>query len=353
MTRITAKNIEKILRQRLQEAVYADGVLPSERSLANEFGVARPTVRKALDALLHSGIIARRKNGRLQNEHPECNKMRVGYFIPVLNSDNYYAHYLALEQAAEDTAVQIQTVFYGSWHDPVLCESYNIVDALILIPCSDLPEWMIRKLHSLKKPILILEWDLSKLGFLSFSLFPRHGLRVLLNYLIEQGYHDIDLLSVIPLNPVAKTRREEWRNAIAEVSGTGRFWDFSSNGGVLPFQELRRIFRKHIQDGAFDFRRPLLCVTMAAATVFARAARDCGLTAGIDYSLAAFDGELQAEYHTPAITSLERTDPYSYFKYYLDWLQRSVPWEGSLFWEADQVILQKGESIILSKNTER
>lgn len=47
-----------VLRQRLDEGRFADR-LPSEQALTHEFGVARVTVRKALERLVHEGRIVR------------------------------------------------------------------------------------------------------------------------------------------------------------------------------------------------------------------------------------------------------------------------------------------------------
>lgn len=51
-----------LLRQRLLDGVYgADEPLPGENALAQEYGVSRLTVRRALDALATEGLISRRQ----------------------------------------------------------------------------------------------------------------------------------------------------------------------------------------------------------------------------------------------------------------------------------------------------
>ena len=47
-----------VLREQLAEGCYAGGV-PAEMRLVEQFGVARVTVRKALERLAHEGLIAR------------------------------------------------------------------------------------------------------------------------------------------------------------------------------------------------------------------------------------------------------------------------------------------------------
>lgn len=51
-----------ILENRIVKGVYKEGdVLPSEMSLMEEFGVSRVTVRQAMDKLIHSKLISRKR----------------------------------------------------------------------------------------------------------------------------------------------------------------------------------------------------------------------------------------------------------------------------------------------------
>jgi DNA-binding GntR family transcriptional regulator len=52
------EQITQELRERLEQSVYEVGMfLPAERSLAEEFGVSRPTLRKALVPLIEAGLL--------------------------------------------------------------------------------------------------------------------------------------------------------------------------------------------------------------------------------------------------------------------------------------------------------
>jgi DNA-binding FadR family transcriptional regulator len=60
MARIKATDITTILRDRIEEGVWrTDDALPNERLLAQEFGVARNTVRNALQSLEAEDLISR------------------------------------------------------------------------------------------------------------------------------------------------------------------------------------------------------------------------------------------------------------------------------------------------------
>lgn len=53
--------VEITLAERIRSGVYADGLLPAERVLAEEFKVARVTIRHALRRLEERGLIARQQ----------------------------------------------------------------------------------------------------------------------------------------------------------------------------------------------------------------------------------------------------------------------------------------------------
>jgi DNA-binding FadR family transcriptional regulator len=60
MARIKATDITTILRERIEEGVWhTNETLPTERLLAEEFGVARNTVRSALQTLENEDLISR------------------------------------------------------------------------------------------------------------------------------------------------------------------------------------------------------------------------------------------------------------------------------------------------------
>ena len=90
----------------------------------------------------------------------------------------------------------------------------------------------------------------------------------------------------------------------------------------------------------------LLATSWPAAQIFVRAAADLGLRAGEDYSLALIDGENQAEFHVPAITSLERIDLTEHFRRYLRWMRSGEAWSGELYCEITEYRLHRGESVI-------
>jgi len=56
--RVTGQDITRILRERLESRQYATGdFLPPERQLSKEFGVTRPTLRRAMEPLVKEGLL--------------------------------------------------------------------------------------------------------------------------------------------------------------------------------------------------------------------------------------------------------------------------------------------------------
>lgn len=349
----TAQKIATALRQRLSEGGYPDDILPSERNLASEFGVARPTVRRALEDMVADSVLLRLENGRLKLASDGSELMQVGYFYPSLGSWNFENQYLTLSEIAGPFNMKIRPIYYDSWNDPAFTEGVDSVDAVILNPRPNIPDLLVRKLRNCGKQIWVLEYDYSEYGFPSLTFFPDRAVDLLLDYLYEQGFRDVDLVNVTPKGNSITNRFIRWQAFLDRTGGKGQYWDFSLTDGHLPFCELCDIMRHRIEDGAFDLNRLILSTTIAGATIFLRAAADLGLYAGKDYSLASINGERHAELNVPAITSVDSAKSHPYFRNYLQWLASGKPWEGALFQEADDYRLIPGESIIRSKNNSR
>ncbi len=342
----TSQKIAEVLRQRLGSGGYPENLLPSERDLAAELGVSRPTLRRALESMLEDDILHRQENGRLKLNGHDRRLKQIGYFYPSLGSWHYEEQYQLLSGIAGEFGMKIRPIYYDFWADPALTEGFEAVEAIILHPRPNIPDWLIRKLQNCGKPVWVLEYDYSGHGFPSLHFFPDRTIGKLLDYLASEGFRDMELINITPRSSAIDNRIFAWEKALRTSGGKGRFCDFSLADGHLPFRELRDIMRRRIQDSFFDMNRLILTTTIVGATVFLRAAADLGLAAGRDYSLASIGSEMHAEMNVPAITSIDSANPLPYFRRYLQWLAGGGPWEGELLWEADDCTLIEGESII-------
>ena len=84
--------IRETIAQRIYEGVYAaDDAIPSERTLATEFGVSRTTVRQALQDMADNGILYPVRGSGYYIRHPDLSAKRIG----VLVSGNSYSEIFA------------------------------------------------------------------------------------------------------------------------------------------------------------------------------------------------------------------------------------------------------------------
>ncbi len=341
--RTTFKHIAELLTTRLGTGFYMEDLLPSERELAIEFSVSRPTIRRALNQLLADGLLQRREHGRLAGAHP---KLLAGFFFPAMVSRDNAAQYEMLKLCAEEFNVRIRPIFYASWHDPSLTEGIAASEAIIVIPQQIPPNWMIQKLRQCGKPVLMLECDLSEYGLLSFDLFPKANVERLLQYLLDQGFRDMNLLNISHNDIVVNQRRAMWQGWLNRHNGNGRFFEFLVPNRVQESDELRLLFRESIVSGAFPLDKLVLCATFPAAQLLVRAAADVGLVAGQDYSVACIDGEMQAAISYPSITAIERANARMFYQRFFQYMVSGKVWSGSLYEANPEIILIKGESII-------
>lgn len=342
----TAQKIAAVLQQRLSTGGYPNDILPSERNLASEFGVARPTMRRALEEMISGAILCRLENGRLKLNADGQDLMQIGYFYPSLGSWDYEAQYLALVDVAGPLNMKVRPIYYESWHDSVFTEGVELVDAVILHPRPNIPDLLVRKLQNCGKKIWVLGYNYSQYGFPSLNFFHDQAVNKLLDYLYNEGFRNMDLINITPKSNAISNRIDQWQAFLDRIGGKGQFRDFSLADGHLPFYELRTIMRHRIETGVLDLNRLILTTTVVGATVFLRAAADLKLHAGKDYSLASIGSEMYAEMNVPAITSVDSANPIPYFRSYLQWLASGEPWRGKLFQEADDCKLITGESII-------
>ena len=96
--------LEQDLRDRIRAAEFPGGApLPTEQRLCEAYGVSRITVRRALDSLLSSGLIARRQGvGTFVNEPGETVKSLK--LIGSLDDLNSYGAELSYKVVAKETA---------------------------------------------------------------------------------------------------------------------------------------------------------------------------------------------------------------------------------------------------------
>ena len=113
-TKSVADQVEEILRQRIQNAVYLPGSrIPSESDLSDELGVSRATVRTVLAKLAVTGLIVRRQgDGTYVNAHVRevlAHAGNIWDLVSLIENNEYKASIRSLsiaQRAATEKEVQ-------------------------------------------------------------------------------------------------------------------------------------------------------------------------------------------------------------------------------------------------------
>lgn len=323
-----------MLKTRILHGDYSLKPVPSERKLAEEFGINFMTVRRSLRLLESEGFLVRQPNGRLSVAGgPAAGKrhfnlamlMPAGGFQPIERSR------IELEQAAQEFSASIRPVVYTHWNDSVLLESVSTFDGVFFYPFeSDPPEELIQKFRAAKRPVVALDHDFSAFGIPSIQFYPPIFVSKLLDHLREQGHECVGCLNTQSSNTETLARIAQWRFWSRLHGNAGRLVDqpvaFQGSTG----HKAREVMRETLatQPGP---ETAWFCVTMGAALGLLRAMADLNLRPGTDLSVCVVNGAGLADLLVPSITALEQPDMLPYYKYVLDWMTSGgVEWEGPL-----------------------
>src|SRR5437867_4469866 len=97
------KRVADTLRKRILDGNYAIRPIPSERQLAEEFGVNYMTVRRGIQVLEKGQLLVRQPNGRMQvkhNQHGGKEHLNFAFLMPTLASHALEVWRAAIERAA-------------------------------------------------------------------------------------------------------------------------------------------------------------------------------------------------------------------------------------------------------------
>lgn len=335
----------ELLLKRIEEGdLLLKGQLPSERRLADETGMSRTTIRKALQQLFDDGVLAR--NGRSRAhvaEGADARKKRpvVAFLVPVLFSRDHSMWWDAVVTVFEGVDVILQPLSYVHLEDPVVHEAISNYDGVFFIaPGENLPRWLADKMADAPSRTVVLGQNETECGFVSVELFPSAAESKLLDHLIALGHRRIDCINTQPDDHAIAERVNGWERYLQEkgVSGVMR-----SQPSAKPLLSAYDLVSRLLREGHL-IGTALFCTTGPCAIGTMRALKEVGLEIGRDVSVCAVNDEGIGRYLLKSLTALESRARPLYLRRAAEWMLSDEPWEGSLLVQPKDVPLFVGES---------
>jgi DNA-binding LacI/PurR family transcriptional regulator len=212
------KILEDTIRQRIKDQVYM-GKIPSERNLADEFGVSYMTVRKAINNLVEEEVLYKEpKKGTFVNNRPKNLKTNIGFFLDRnikkgIASAYYSMIYNALEKEA---ARQGHSVIYFSNNDPNnLDEVLKKLDGVIAT-CFPHNEEVIAYLAQ-RKPLVVIDNSSQDKTIPSVTIDNFNAIFNSVKYLSELGHRNIAFISGLSDSDVGRNRLNGYQTGLKRL----------------------------------------------------------------------------------------------------------------------------------------
>jgi len=336
-----------MIEERIAFADHVVAGIRSERQLAEELGLSRSTVRKALEVLVEKGTLNRQANGRLDvAEVSGAYRIKtVGFVAPVGTNVNRDEWRETLNGVVEGLGlgpnVVIRSVAYGHWADPVIQEALaNLDGAFFMTNSASMPGWLLTKIVESPCKIVFLNNDQTAAGIPSVNLFPAKSEHKLFDYLVRLGHRAIDCLNTQKADAVIEKRISEWESYVHRPGFRGRYLSLEQH---KPVESAYRLVRDTIGGGE-PLATALFCTTGPAAIGAMRAILESGLRVGHDVSVCAVNSEGLGRYLNPTLTALEAPPRALYLRSALEWMIGAHTWRGPLLVQPEDLPLFEGES---------
>lgn len=348
------RRIASLLERRIQKGDYALSGIPAERDLADDIGVSRVTLRKALDDLEQKGLLERAANRRLvlsSNVRSKVGGLQIAFVAPSIAPKSFSPDLQLWLAAVEDIARQrgdrVRVINYHHWDDPAITEAIRAFDGVFLVTSSEpIPDWTAELLTDATGVVALSE-DLTPYEMPSIVLFPPRLIDTMMQRLQRLGHRRIDCVNVQGHNTITQARIDQWSHWLRSEEVGGRLFDepcdVDDNIFEAGYQTARRWIAK------LDPKTTaVLCITLPAAMGVIRAASEAGVSIGDQLSVCTIDCEGIGKFINPPIASFERADPLEYMNLCADWFTRGGTvddWQGPLLLEPEQLKIFEGGSM--------
>lgn len=353
MAKSKLTHVTELLERRIANGDYARGGLPAERDLADDCGVSRATLRKALGELERLGLVDRPPNRRprLKENAKSSKGVEIAFLTPSLAPDSFspdLQQWLSVsEHVARQHNARVRVQNYLHWDDPIITEALREFDGVFLVASSEpIPEWA-SSLFAKANGLVSLSEDLTDLGVPSVVLFPPRETFVLLDYLAGLGHECIDCLNVQGHNAITEQRIDAWREWCATRGfGEGQLYDQPCSAEENIFEAAVSASETWLKSNR-SRTSAVLCITLPAVLGVVRAASALNVKIGSELSLCTIDSEGVGRFLSPSITSFERPNAAVFISKCLRWIEEGgtrEKWRRPLLYEPDELQLFEGES---------
>ena len=339
--------VVETLESRLRKGDYRVKSFPANRRLAEELGVSRQTIHKAVQQLVADGRLAQTPNGRISTapRHQTATK-HLAIITPSFPEAILIDLYNAIKTIIVGEDWEVKAVHYSHWHDPVISDAVRGMDGVFFLPfAEDFPADIIRLLQSAGK-VIVIERDLSSHGLPSLQFLPPRSVENLLEESGSAGRGPVACLNTQPTDAAIRARIDHWRLWAALHRVEGPLFDHPVLATCSAADHARQVFRGLLQDGRLEGVRTLFCTTTAAAFGAMRAMADFGLRPGVDLAVCSADsGFGAAQNYIPSLTCLYNPPMEPFVRFCLDWIAApDQAWPGTLLMQPTDVPVFLGES---------
>jgi len=245
---LTGNPVFKPLVNRLRTSIESGKILPgqrvgSEMEMVQETGLSRKSVRKAIDFLIHDGLVERRPGKGIFVREPHSTVKVVQLVVPDMGSELWTKIYRAVQTLGVNYGIQVQA--YDAYHtsqvDIHLQVIRNLprsgVDGAIINPIPD-PRFaeVVQSLKRHRYPFVLMEEPWRDGDYFTVSSDNYRGGYLVGKELASRGHRSIAYLGVMT-DYAARRRMEGMRDAILDA---GLPFDRS----LVMDLELENLYRK-------------------------------------------------------------------------------------------------------------
>jgi len=341
------------LAERIRKGDYTANGFPSERGLADDFGVTQKTARKAIQILLENGLAHRLANGRLKALDPANPDSKfpkqVAFLIPEWNSPVIMLFQKSLLDLSHKMDFTIRIIQYSHCDDAVIKSTIGNFDCTFMVTDEGAEaESMISEIRKCGKPVISLTNDWSRKGIPSIILHNNLFMKRMLEHLASLGHRRIDCLNVQPSISIVPKNIAQWESSLGAMGLTGKLFNNPVEPGTYALPSAYDLVNNLIKKNNFD-SKAMICLTSKAAIGTIRALADNGIRTGHDVAVCTvgaiedFPGSF--DYSVPSLTSIVTPDPEPFLSACLRQIKKGK-WRGPLLLKPEDAKVAVRESTV-------